>query len=66
MSKNTLNILSTVLGLVAGGSSLLGSTGIINHDVATSISGIATAFLGYLVHQPAAKSSPNSTEAALN
>lgn len=56
MSKSTLNTLSTILGLIAGGSSLLGSTGIINLSTAGTIGGIATAMLGYLVQQPASGS----------
>ncbi|MDF5706552.1 MAG: hypothetical protein PUP90_02430 [Nostoc sp. S4] len=58
MSKSTLNTVSTIVGLIAAGSSLLGSTGVINHGVASTISGFATAILGYLVHQPAADEQP--------
>ncbi|MEH2139090.1 hypothetical protein [Nostoc sp.] len=54
MSKSTLNTLSTIFGLIAGGSNLLGSAGVINHGVAGTIGGIATVILGYLVQQPAA------------
>ncbi|MGV0107250.1 Holin [Nostoc sp. DSM 114160] len=54
MSKSTLNTLSTILGLIAGASSLLGSTGVVNHQLAGTIGGLATALLGYLVQQPAA------------
>ncbi len=54
MSKSTLNTLSTIIGLIAGGSSLLGGAGIVNHGIAGTIGGIATAILGYLVQQPAA------------
>ncbi|MEH2437361.1 MAG: hypothetical protein V7K25_24525 [Nostoc sp.] len=54
MSKSTLNTLSTIFGLIAGGSSLLGSAGVINHGVSGTVGGIATAILGYLVQQPAA------------
>lgn len=53
MSKSTLNTLSTIFGLIAGGSSVLGSAGIINHSLAGTIGGFATAILGYLVQQPA-------------
>ncbi len=53
MSKSTLNTLSTILGLIAGSSSLLGGTGLINHQIAGTIGGLATALLGYLVQQPA-------------
>ncbi|WP_138500892.1 hypothetical protein [Nostoc sp. PA-18-2419] len=53
MSKSTLNTLSTILGLVAGGSTLLGGTGVINHQLASTLTGLATAVLGYLVQQPA-------------
>ncbi|MEH2137160.1 hypothetical protein [Nostoc sp.] len=58
MSKSTLNTLSTIVGLIAGGSSLLGSTGLINHSIAGTIGGIATAILGYLVQQPASGEQP--------
>lgn len=54
MSKSTLNTLSTIFGLIAGGCSVLGNTGVINHNLAGTIGGIATALLGYLVQQPAA------------
>ncbi|MBN3939185.1 hypothetical protein [Nostoc sp. NMS9] len=52
MSKSTLNTLSTIAGLVAASSSLLGNTGLINHGLATVISSVATSFLGYLVQRP--------------
>lgn len=54
MSQSTLNTISTILGLIAGGSNLLGSTGVINTQLAGTIGGVATALLGYLVHQQAA------------
>ncbi|MEH2078474.1 MAG: hypothetical protein V7K89_00180 [Nostoc sp.] len=54
MSKSTLNTLSTIFGLIASGSLLLGNAGVINHGVVGTIGGIATAILGYLVQQPAA------------
>ncbi len=60
MSNSTLNTLSTIVGLIAGGSSLLGSAGVINHGVASTISGFATAILGYLVQQPAAGEQPQA------
>ncbi len=59
MSKSTLNTLSTILGLIAGGSSLLGSTGVVNHQLAGTIGGLATALLGYLVQQPASGEQPH-------
>ncbi|MBN3957511.1 hypothetical protein [Nostoc sp. NMS8] len=65
MSKSTLNTLSTIFGLIAGGSSLLGSTGIINHSTAGTIGGIATAILGYLVQQPAAGEQPSAPQKPL-
>lgn len=55
MSGKNLDTASTVLGLVAGAASLLGSTGVINQQVAGTIGGIATAILGYLVNRPADK-----------
>ena len=60
MSKSTLNTLSTIFGLIAGGSSLLGSTGVINHTLAGTVGGLATALLGYLVQQPATAEQPQS------
>lgn len=54
MNKQTLNTLSTIFGLIAGGSTLLGGAGVINHGLAGTIGGLATAMLGYLVQQPAA------------
>ncbi|MEH2065146.1 MAG: hypothetical protein V7K50_23280 [Nostoc sp.] len=60
MSKSTLNTLSTIFGLIAGGSSLLGSAGVINHSTAGTIGGIATAILGYLVQQPATGEQPQT------
>ncbi|MHC5598768.1 MAG: hypothetical protein ACYTXC_22995 [Nostoc sp.] len=60
MSKSTLNTLSTILGLIAGGSSLLSSTGVINHNLAGTLGGLATALLGYLVQQPAVGEQPQS------
>ncbi|MEH1805787.1 hypothetical protein [Nostoc sp.] len=53
LTKSTLNTLSTILGLIAGGSSLLGGAGVIDRSAASTIGGIATAMLGYLVQQPA-------------
>ncbi|MDZ8259529.1 hypothetical protein [Nostoc sp. ChiQUE01b] len=37
MSKSTLNTLCTIVGLIAGGLSLLGSAGVINHTLAGTI-----------------------------
>ncbi|MDZ8257463.1 hypothetical protein [Nostoc sp. ChiQUE01b] len=54
MSKSTLNTLTTIFGLAAGAANFLGSIGVINHGVAGTNGGIATAILGYLVQQPAA------------
>ncbi|MEH1885872.1 hypothetical protein [Nostoc sp.] len=61
MSKSALNTLSTILGLIGGGSSLLGSAGVINHQIADTIGGFATALLGYLVQQPAAGEQPQAS-----
>ncbi|WP_445629264.1 hypothetical protein [Nostoc sp. DSM 114167] len=60
MSKSTLNTLTTILGLAAGAANFLGSIGVINHTVAGTIGGFATAALGYLVQQPAAGEQPQS------
>ncbi|MEH2137431.1 hypothetical protein, partial [Nostoc sp.] len=56
----TLNTLTTIFGLIAGGSSVLGSAGMINHNLAGTIGGIATALLGYLVQQPASGEQPQA------
>ncbi|MBH8578346.1 hypothetical protein I8752_36495 [Nostocaceae cyanobacterium CENA369] len=58
MSQSTLNKITTILGLVAGGSTLLGGAGLIGQGVAGTVAGIATAILGYLVHQPTADQQP--------
>lgn len=58
MSKSTLNTLTTILGLAAGGANFLGSIGVVNHAVAGAIGGLATAVLGYLVQRPAAEQQP--------
>ncbi|MGV0102505.1 Holin [Nostoc sp. DSM 114160] len=62
MSKSTLNILTTVLGLAAGAATFLGNIGVINHTVAGTIGGIATAALGYLVQQPAVEEKPQTPQ----
>ncbi|MBH8576982.1 hypothetical protein I8752_29175 [Nostocaceae cyanobacterium CENA369] len=62
MSQSTLNKITTIVGLFAGGSALLGGAGIINPTVATTISGIATAVLGYFVHQPTADQQPTQKQ----
>ncbi|MEH2174825.1 hypothetical protein [Nostoc sp.] len=53
MSQKTLDRLSTILGLVAGVSGVLGSSGMIGGNTAGIITGISTAILGYLVQRPA-------------
>ncbi|WGV23476.1 hypothetical protein [Halotia branconii] len=53
MNQKTLDRFSTVLGLVAGVSSVLGGSGMIGSNTATIITGISTAILGYLVQRPA-------------
>ncbi|MFN6484637.1 MULTISPECIES: hypothetical protein [unclassified Nostoc] len=63
MSKSsTLNTLSTILGLIAGGSSLLGRAGAINRNLVSTIGGLATALLGYLVQQPTAGEQPQAPQ----
>ncbi|WP_375511417.1 hypothetical protein [uncultured Nostoc sp.] len=62
MSKSTLNTLTTFFGLIAGGSTLLGGAGVINHQLASTIGGLATALLGYLVQQPAANEQPQAPQ----
>ncbi|MBD2437349.1 hypothetical protein [Nostoc sp. FACHB-110] len=53
MSQRTLDTVSTILGIVAGGATLLGNFHVINPQTAGTIGGIATAVLGYLVQRPA-------------
>ncbi|MBW4644755.1 MAG: hypothetical protein KME23_17630 [Goleter apudmare HA4340-LM2] len=53
MNKQTLDRLSTFLGLVAGGASLLSGSGLIDTHLAGAVGGVATAILGYLVQRPA-------------
>ena len=65
MSKSTLNTLTTILGLAAGAANFLGSIGVINHTVAGTVGGLATAILGYLVQQPAAGEQPQAPQSQL-
>ena len=58
MSKSTLNTLTTIFGLAAGAANFLGGIGVVNHAVAGTIGGLATAILGYLVQQPASGEQP--------
>ncbi|WGV24784.1 hypothetical protein [Halotia branconii] len=53
MSSKTLDRITTILGLVAGTSSILGGAGIIGGNTAQIVTGVATAILGYLVQRPA-------------
>ena len=62
MSKSTLNTVSTILGLIAGGSAVLGSAGVINQGLAGTVSGIATAILGYFVQRPAVGEQPSAQQ----
>ncbi|MEH2146068.1 hypothetical protein [Nostoc sp.] len=62
MSKSTLNNLTTIFGLAAGVANFLGSIRVINHTVAGTIGGFATAMLGYLVQQPAAGEQPQTLQ----
>jgi len=54
-SQTDLDRITTVLGLIAGFSTVLGAQGIIPQQYAASIAGVATALLGYLVQHPADK-----------
>lgn len=54
MNQKTLDRITTILGLIAGGSALLGGSGVISQPLAGTIGGISTAILGYLVQRPAA------------
>ncbi|MBH8575777.1 hypothetical protein I8752_22790 [Nostocaceae cyanobacterium CENA369] len=60
MSQQTLNKITTILGLIAGGSTLLGGAGLIGQGVAGTVAGVATAILGYLVHQTPSDQQPAS------
>ncbi|WGV25963.1 hypothetical protein [Halotia branconii] len=53
MSQKTLDRTTTILGLIAGVSSVLGGAGMIGGNTAGIITGISTAILGYLVQRPA-------------
>ncbi len=60
MNQKTLDRVSTILGLVAGVSSVLGGAGMIGGNTAGIITGISTAILGYLVQRPAADTAKSS------
>ncbi|BAY46567.1 hypothetical protein SAMD00079811_41790 [Scytonema sp. HK-05] len=52
LNKNQLDLLGTVLGVVAGVSTVLTTQGVINAKVGGSVSGIATVLLGVVVQRP--------------
>lgn len=60
MSNNTVNTITTALGLIAGISALLGGSGVISEPMAGTIGGVAVAILGYFVKQPS-NSSPGDS-----
>lgn len=53
LNKNQLNILGTMLGIVAGISAVLGTQDVIDKKIAGTVGGIATVCLGYVVQRPA-------------
>ncbi|KAB8332593.1 hypothetical protein SD80_018595 [Scytonema tolypothrichoides VB-61278] len=52
LNKNQLDLFGTVLGLVAGVSTVLTTQGVIDQKVGGSVSGIATVLLGVVVQRP--------------
>ncbi|WGV23373.1 hypothetical protein [Halotia branconii] len=60
MSQKTLDRITTILGLIAGGSALLGGSSVISQPVAGTIGGVAAAVLGYFIQRPAATDKPVS------
>ncbi|GET37431.1 hypothetical protein [Microseira wollei] len=61
-NKNQLDTLGTILGLIAGISTVLSTQGVVDKKIAGTVGGIATVFLGYVVQRPA-KSPPTTEEA---
>jgi hypothetical protein len=55
LTKKDLDKITTLLGLVAGISGVLGANDVINSKTAGTIGGIATVCLGYLVQYPTNK-----------
>ncbi|MBD2526665.1 hypothetical protein [Nostoc sp. FACHB-133] len=53
LNKNQLDLLGTLLGVIAGISTVLTTQGVIDQKVGGSISGIATVLLGIVVQRPA-------------
>ncbi|ARV58497.1 hypothetical protein BZZ01_07460 [Nostocales cyanobacterium HT-58-2] len=53
LNKNQLDLFGTILGVVAGISTVLTTQGVINGKLGGSISGIATVLLGVVVQRPA-------------
>lgn len=52
LNKNQLDLLGTVLGVVAGISTVLTTQGVIDQKVGGSVSGVATVLLGVVVQRP--------------
>ena len=61
-NKNQLDTLGTILGLIAGISTVLSTQGVVDQKIAGTVGGIATVFLGCVVQRPA--NSPPTTEEA--
>lgn len=53
LNKKQLDILGTVLGVVVGTATVLGTYEIINPKVAGAVGGVATVFLGVVTQRPA-------------
>lgn len=60
MNQTTLDRLSTIFGAIAGISTVLGGTGLINQGAAGTIAGLSTAILGYLVQRQPQPSQPEA------
>ncbi|MEI2582177.1 hypothetical protein [Scytonema sp. PRP1] len=52
LNKNQLDLLGTILGVVAGISTVLTTQDVINAKVGGTVSGIATVLLGVVVQRP--------------
>ncbi|MBD2365178.1 hypothetical protein H6G36_29175 [Anabaena minutissima FACHB-250] len=52
MPNKTIDTLTTILGLIAGTSTLLGGFGVIDPHTSATTTGVATAILGYFVQRP--------------
>lgn len=60
LNKHQLDTLGTILGVIAGISTVLSTQGVVDKKIAGTVGGIATVFLGYVVQRPA--NTPPTTE----